>query len=439
MHTIDRWIERQVSRLFFYGWAIVLVNFITSMITAGIGGYGLSFFIVPMAQDLGVSRAAFSSVSLFRLIPTLVVPFLGPMVDRKHGARVMSVVGCVIAAGTLMFLSRISAIWQFYLGYGVVFGLAMLAFGGQLVGPATLAKWFVRLRGRAMAIGTMGGSAGGFIVAPLVGWLIAVYDWRVAWLGLGVALLVLVVPVSALFMRRSPEDLGMLPDGDSARIQINRKGAQARPIKEEYPWTAKMALRTPAFWLMMVIQLIGMGIISPTLLHQVAYVTDKGFSPATAASVATTLAFGAMLAKLPWGYLAEKLPPRVVFPLCLVPSSLTLLLLIWAHSAWMLYLYAILHGMTIGGWASLSNVVWASYFGRKHMGAIRGVTAPAGNVIGSVSPVLAGLLWDWTGSYAPAFYGFSAAWLLAAVLSLAAKPPVPPEPAKAEPQAAARV
>ena len=427
MLHVDERLHHLVGKRFFYGWAIVAVNFVSSMITGGISAYGLSLFLIPMAHDLGVSRGAISSVTLFRLLPVVVVPFLGVLADKKHGPRVLMTVGSLIAGLSLVSLAGVQSLWHFYVGYGVVFGLAMMTFGGQLVGPAVLSKWFIRKRGRAIAIGTMGISAGGLVIAPFAGWIISAFGWRVAWAALGVGLILLVTPASALFMRRRPEDIGLLPDGNVA-VPVGGS-SKLEWVDTEHPWTVRAAAKTSAFWLLMAVQILGMGALIPVLIHQVAYVTDKGFSIGTATTVATALAFFSIIAKLPWGYLSERLSMRWVVALCLIPTGFALLLLIGAQTLWQLYFYAAVYGLTMGGWPTLSNLVWASYFGRQHAGAIRGVVTPVGSVVSAASPVLAGVMWDRLGSYTVPFLLFSAAWVLAGLLMLVTRQPKPPEPA----------
>ena len=130
------WVARKViGRPFFYGWLIVLITFTTAMTTAGISGYGLSFFIVPMSEELGISRTQFSAIAVFRLALLPLLPFLGMLVDRKHGPRLLVTIGSIIAGLVLMSTSLVQELWQFYLMYGVIFGLAMFSMGGQLVGP----------------------------------------------------------------------------------------------------------------------------------------------------------------------------------------------------------------------------------------------------------------------------------------------------------------
>jgi MFS family permease len=430
--TLDRLVERLVSRWFFYGWAVVSVTFVTAMITAGIGGYGLSFFIIPMSEELGVSRTEFSAISAFRLVLLPVIPLLGMLVDKKHGPRIMIVVGSIVAGIALMWTSKISTIWQFYIIYGIVFGFAMNAMGGMLVGPAVISKWFIRQRGRAMAVGTMGISAGGVVIAPLAGWVIGQHGWRTGWVVLGLILLLIVTPVAGLLMRRSPEDVGMQPDGDPELSDSLATGTKS--ALSEYSFTLKQAIRTRELWMMVAIQSIMLMSLSPVLFHQVAYFLDKGIDLKTATSLATTLAFFAVVAKIPWGYFSEKVNVRWVMSLCLILSGLSLFIVVWADSLRMLYIYAALHGLTMGGAPTVMNVAWAVYFGRRHMGTIRGFVTPVGNIIGAFSPIYAGWAWSTETSYDMPFAVFAFAWIFGGIVSLATKTPTRPNSTNLKPR-----
>ena len=318
------WVARRfIGRPFFYGWLIVLITFTTAMTTAGISGYGLSFFIVPMSEELGISRTQFSAIAVFRLALLPLLPFLGLLVDRKHGPRLLVTIGSIIAGLVLMSTSLVQELWQFYLMYGVIFGLAMFSMGGQLVGPAVISKWFIRKRGRAMAIGTMGISTGGFIIAPMAGWFVGEFGWRTAWVLLGIFMIVAITPMAALFMRRQPEDIGLLPDGDTPG------GGRGRPrpglASTEYPWTVREAFRTRALWIMMGVQSLGSMGLMPVIFHQVAYIQDKSFSLATATAVAATLAFFAIVAKPIWGFTGgAHIHVRWVIPMCVIPAGVSL-------------------------------------------------------------------------------------------------------------------
>jgi MFS family permease len=312
-----------------------------------------------------------------------------------------------------------------------------MSVGGSLVGPTLMAKWFVRKRGRAMAIGTMGVSTGGLLIAPLAGWLIITYDWRIAWAVLGVIIILAVVPASFFFIRRSPEDVGLLPDGDTPEEGGTPKQT-AKAAVSEYPWTVRQALRTRAAWLLMAMQALGsMGLLA-VLVHQVAYIQEKGFDPGTAATVATTVAFFSAVGKVPWGLATERLHVRWVTAICFVLAGLSLMLLVLGSGLAVMYVYAVCYGITFSGMASLTQIVWADYFGRQHAGAIRGAVAPASSALSASSPLLVGWLWDIQGDYVFAFTLLAGFWIGGGLLALLAPPPKPPsmQPADAAKAAA---
>ena len=402
----------------YYGWVIVLITFISSMTTAGIGGYGLSFFLIPMSEALNVSRTEFSAITVFRLISLPIIPIIGLFIDRKNGARIIMSLGGLAGGISLIMVSRVNTLIEFFLIFGVVFGFATTAIGGQLVGPAVLSKWFVKQRGRVMAISAIGISGGGLVIAPLAGWLIQEFGWRMAWVALGSTMLIAVVPISALFMRRQPEDMELLPDGATLTHAENEA-----PTEIEYSWSTKRALQTKALWSLLLVQSLGLFSLMPVLFHQVAFMQDKGFSVQESTTIATMLAGFAIIGKVIYGYFAEKYSIKMILGFCLIPAGLSLLLLINAKNLIYLYAYAIIHGITMGGFPPMMNVVWASYFGRANMGSIRGVTTPLGNIIGALSPLIAGWMWDSSGDYTLAFNFFVIAWILGGLTALLTSPP----------------
>ena len=419
---------------FFYGWMILCLTFTSSMITTGISGYGISFFVVPMSEALGVSRAEFSSVSLFRLAVIPIVPFVGMMLDKREGPRLVLTVGGLLAGLALIATSQVQAMWQFYLSFGAVFSVVSIIIGWQLLGPSVLSKWFVRLRGRAMGISAIGVSMGGFVIAPIAGLLVAEVDWRTAWIVLGVGMIVVLVPAGALLMRRQPSDVGLRPDGvapanGNAGADAADVGGSSPPqavVAEEYPWTVREASRTWAFWALVMAQVLGQASLGATLFHQVAFMQDKGFDIREAALVATMVAGFAIPSKLVYGFLAERFAARWVLAAAMIPAGLSVLLLVMGGSREALLAYGVCYGFTMGGYIPMINVALAQYFGRQHMGAIRGMATPVATVTGAITPFAIGWMWGELGNYDVAFTLLGAGWFIGGIFVLLASKPRAP-------------
>ena len=229
------------------------------------------------------------------------------------------------------------------------------AMGSQLVGPTLIAKWFVRMRGRAMAIGTMGISAGGVIVAPVAGISISVPGWRESWLVLGLVTIVAIVPISLLFLRRSPEDINLIPDGDNSSTNSSKHE------KEIDSWTLIQVGKNFQFWILIVIQSLGLAGLVLVLFHEVAYIQDKGLNINTATLVATSLAFSAMVSKLLFGVLCEKVDTRIVLALCFIPAGITTYLIIPSNSEFTLLAWGVSHGFFMGGFPTVTGYACLLY------------------------------------------------------------------------------
>lgn len=296
---------------FFYGWVVLAVSFLCNFVSGAISVYTLGLFLKPMTMALGWTRAQMMGASTTRsVVGACVAPVIGYLADKKYGARLLIVIGGLIAGGGLMLLSRVTALWQWYVVFGMTGALGMGGFG-MLVTGAIIPKWFIRKRGRAMAIVAMGMSTAGIIFVPLTQGVISAFGWRTAWIFLGLVALVLVVIPGGLFMRRRPEDMGLMPDGVVAgpKREDTAESATAAISAEESVWTLRAALRTPTFWFLIAVFNIA-GLTFGVLTHMVPHITDVGFSETTAATILTTFAIVALAVKLPWGFITERIDIR---------------------------------------------------------------------------------------------------------------------------------
>ncbi|HXH20527.1 MAG TPA: MFS transporter [Dehalococcoidia bacterium] len=409
----------------FYGWYIVGVALVAQFISAGTSAYAAGVFLKPMTEDLGWSRGDFSAV---QTVSTVVMGalglFVGVQVD-KRGPRPLMLAGGVISGASLILLSRVESLWQFYLirGIGHTAGNALL---GNLVVNVTVARWFVVRRGMAVSIASAGVSMGGVLMAPLASWWVEAYGWQTAWVLTGLLVWATIIP-AAFVVRRSPEEAGMTPDGMSpeeaeAFAASHRRASAASEVQ----WTRAEAVRTRTIWLIILaygVANIGLGAM---LLHLFSFLTDQGYSRATAAGLFSVMSWSALISKAVWGALMDRFHARMLSAagFALSGVSIIALLAVAGRSEALSIAVLALYGLGIGGMVPLQETVWASYFGRTHLGRIRSVAMPFSIVFGAGGPVLAGFLYDETGSYTLAFVLFAMFSAVGLVLILLARPPL---------------
>lgn len=413
---------------FFYGWWIVGVAFLAHVAAAAHQSSTLSVFLKPMGQEFGVSRTGFSALrSAEGLLTSLIATLVGPLVDR-YGARFFIVAGALIAGAGYLGLGLASNEWLFFLVrlLPVSVGTAIMAHN---VTNVAISNWFIRRRGRAVAIASIGGSFVKTIIAPLSTFLMLTVGWRGAWMVFGGATWVLVVLPAAVFMRRRPEDLGLRPDGATEAAPGRVSQEQRAALAADVPWTARETLRTQALW--MVIFTYGIATIGITglNLHLFPYLTDLGLHEATAALLLTCLAAAQLVASLFWGFLVERVDIRHAMTAKFLVQALGLLLALLVRDPWLLALFLFIYGFGLGGSFVLWEVVWANFYGRLSLGTIRAIGLPATYLFGAVGPLFFGLVYDLTGSYLPSFVFYGAALLLSALLVPFIRRPRRPAPA----------
>jgi OFA family oxalate/formate antiporter-like MFS transporter len=434
------------GRRWFYGWNIVGLSFIASAMSMGVSAYTLGVFMRPMTEELGWSRAMISGTQSVSTFTTgLLAPLVGPVLDRRGGKALM-VVGAAISGTALICLSLVQHLWGFYLFRGLLFTVGQLGMGSLVINVA-ISNWFVRKRGRAIAIGAMGTSVAAMTLPIWSERLIADYGWRTAWIALGLLTWVLVIPAAALIMRRRPEDMGLQPDGDPDSTQP--AAALAAPPgrvteaqrSRDAVWTRRAAMGTPALWLIIgAFGLASMG-MGAMLLHLVPFLEDSGQSAAAAAGAITALGLAGLIFKPIWGMLIDRYPVRycamVEFLIC--GSAVGAILAAGnSGSVPFAYLATFYFGVGIGGVITVNEVVWANYFGRRTLGTVRSIAMPFQIISSAGGPLLAGIAYDRTGSYQGAFLFFIATYLLATVLMALLRAPQPPRTAAGAEHAAER-
>jgi MFS family permease len=427
---------------FYYGWVIVAVGALAS----GVGGFmattPFSAFLTPMTRDLGWSHATLNGAQgVGSLVGGLVAPLAGRLVDR-YGTRALLSASGVGLGVSMLICASVREPWQFFVGYG----LGRVIFQGIIIVSAStaVANWFVRQRGRATGLALMGNAASVALTVPLIQYLSDTAGWRTAWLVLAGLAVVLLTPAAALFLRRRPEDVGLLPDGATrpARVAATLAGARApggggpeagcrvgaavraRPAPRDASWwRLGEALRTRAFWLLLGSSGLTGFTVAGVTTYQIPLLLRNGVAPGTAALMVSVYAICWTLGIAGWGFVVERIPARYGLAVIYAVSAGATVVLLRADSAGPALLFALLYGVVVGGNSTLEAVIWADYYGRGSLGTIRGFGRPVTLTANALGPLATGLAIDAFGSYQPPFLGYAAASLGAAMLVLLARPP----------------
>lgn len=410
-------------RTIYYGYWLVGGAFIAQLASVGAQNYVIGSFLTPMTTDLGWSRSEFTlSRTIAQFLMAMTGFVIGAHVDRKGGRRLM-LIGATIMFVALMLCAQVQTLWQWIAINGVLLtvGAAMC---GNLVVNVTLSKWFVEKRGRVIAFSSMGVSFAGIVWPPLITAAIDGLGWRTAWRITAVVATLLLYGV-ALIMRRAPEDYGLHPDGRTD-AQLAAGAGQAAAADFASSLTRHQAIRTLAFYLIVLSFGIGGLSISVMLIQTIPFMTDAGYSRATAAFMITLISIPALLVKPVWGYLIDKGRPRLLSQIGFVTVSLSLVLVVVSVAQqWTPLVYAsfLLLGAGWGGFIPLQEVIWASFFGRRYLGAVRSAGLPVALVVQASGPLAVSFYFDRVGNYNGAFLTIAAMALGAAIMIQFARRP----------------
>jgi sugar phosphate permease len=302
----------------------------------------------------------------------------------------------------------VDSLLGFYLIYGVALSTGMSA---MLYLPAwtVIAKWFRRRLSLAMALLAVGAGLGGLVCAPASAFLIANFGWRSAFVILGVVIWIVAIPL-ALLVRNSPEEMGLLPDGDTpideAPGQLGRT-TDLEPGESDLlapvEYTLRQALRSSAFW-MLALAFFFFGMAHSTVtVHTVPALTDAGIPMQKAAVSIGLLTLVSIIGRLSFGYLGDYVTKRYLFMVAYALTGAGLLVLMNARTMGMVYVFIFLFGVGFGGTVPLMPAIRAEYFGRAALGKIQGFMNPVMMFAGAVGPIFAGYVFDTTGSYRISF------------------------------------
>ncbi len=377
----------------FYGYIVVAAAFAIIAVNAG-AVFSFSVFFAPLQDEFGWSRAVTSAAFSLHMITQGVLAIgVGRLNDRFGPRIIVTVCGLLLGVGFAL-ISRVNAVWQLYLLYGLLIGAGVS--GGPVPLMSTVARWFRARRGLMTGIVMGGVGVGTMILPPVADWLIRTVSWRSSFLAVGV-LLLLVVPLAAQLLRRDPAMMGLQPLGS------NDDARQLRTAPPPAGLSFSDALRTRQLWLL-IVSFGGFGFaVHSVMVHVVVHATGLGLSPAVAASTMTAIGALSVAGRVGVGSLADR---RGSKRLMVLQYGLLALSLFWfaaVKETWAVFAGAICFGFAFGGIVPLNSHIVAELFGLQAHGALLGATGVSIGVGSAVGPIVTGYCYDTLGSYSLPF------------------------------------
>lgn len=389
----------------FYGWVIVATGIVMTCI--GIGAMlSLGVFLQPMSEAMGWSRSGISLAAMLNFLCMGAGSFFWGALSDRFGTRVVVLSGGILLGAGLVAASQAATLGQFQLFFGVIVGVAAGSFYAPMT--ATTMRWFTEHRSLAVALVSAGLGLGSMTVAPLAGWIITTYDWRVAMLVIGDLAWLLLVP-AALLVRNPPAPAVAAP-------------APGVVVAREF--TVAEALRTPQFAAIALTHFACCAAHSGPIFHMVTNAIDHGVSAMAATTVLGAAGLASLSGRVICGLLADRLGAKRVLIAGLALQAVAVSLYLVTRELAGFYALALLFGLAYGGVMPLYAIVVREYFGARIMGATFGAVAFASTLGMALGPWAGGWLYDAFGSYAWLFIGSFGIGLGAVAIAFAFRPPV---------------
>lgn len=391
------------------GWAIVWASFFTTAFASGASQYGFGMFVEPLEQEFGWTRTQINLSLSIGLISGLLSPVVGWGVD-KYGSRTIMTVSLAAVGASFILRAGMTELWQWY----ALSALLAIGFPGTFLPIGKLVgTWFPATRGRMMGTAITGNNAFGLIGVPLMSLVIQTQGWRLAYTIIGAG--VMIITVAVWFIVRSVPEPGEVQNPEES----NGSSASASSID----YSLRQAINSRKFWLLLA-GVTCAGFSYPSFMTQlIPHMQSVGWDSSKATLALTVLAGTALASKLTWGLLSEKLTARISFVIAIFIMSSGVILVTLTGSSVLVWPAIIYFGAGFGGIGPLMSLVVMEVFGLRNFGSIQGVVSMVlATVPVLIGPILAGSLFDLTGSYDTSFWIVSGIFAAGGVLVLLVRP-----------------
>jgi MFS family permease len=392
----------------FHGWRMVGVAFVVEFVAVGFFFYSFGVYFKAIEAELAGSRLGVSlGMMVTSAVGAILAPFMGRALDHYPIKRIM-LMGAVVLGFAFALLSRVDAIWQFYLVLGTfcAFGMSMM---GGLATAKLVANWFHARRGTALGIAGVGISLSGVVMPPVAAWLVSELGWRGGYLVYGLATLAVVVPAVGLFVVNRPEDMGLRADG--AAPQPGESDAAPTDVS----WSTREILRSRNYWAIALPFALSLATLSAILIHLVPHANDSGIPISRAAWVLSFAAGAGALGKLVFGRLVDLVDPRFAIWTSFGTQLAGLLVIMQEPGYAGLVAGAAVFGLGMGGVIPLQGAVAGLAFGRLSFATALGLMRPVQFSLNLIGVPLAGWIYDTTGSYDVAWRFFCGVYIVASL------------------------
>jgi len=387
-------VSMEKNQKIFWGWYIVVGAFAVMGINYG-SRYCFGVFLKPMAAEFGLSRSVISlAAAINMLVYSFGSIFVGRMLDRI-APRWIITTGAVVAACGYVLTGFVKTPLGLYVSYGLMVGFGAAGMG-VVACSSSVGKWFIKKRGLAVGIASMGISLGTALLTPLSGYIVMMFNWRFGLMALSFIMLLIGVFVSQALMRKTnPEAYGLLPDGDKTSA-IH----QATMAPAVYKVSTMTLFHDSRFWTLAICQGLAVMISMAVFVHQVAYATDNGIDKMVAASSLAAVSITGFMGQFLFGWITDRIKDPKYGSFIGISFMLAgTILMVNVQNAFHLYIASLVYGFGYGSLAPMLPLLIAHRFGRHVMGSIYGLLTFFIGTGGAIGPVLGGLIYDHFGSY----------------------------------------
>jgi OFA family oxalate/formate antiporter-like MFS transporter len=405
----------------FYGWKVAAVCFLCCASYGTFYSFGILF--KPLSDEFGWNYTLTSSVQSLHIVVYIISSFIVGWATDRFGPK-WPLIGCAVCLGLGYALSsRVQNLFQLYVFYSIA------SFGAGIVWSlplSTVQRWFIEQRALALGITISGIGIGTFVWAPIVDALVYNFGWRTAYLVMGISSALALLP--AAFIVATPERKGIKPKGYRAD-SLKSSGVEEEAPRRHRQIEFRQALRTKQLWLICTMQLmfnIGLFLI---FVHLAPYAIQNGIHRAAAARAVGLIGAFSIIGRILFPMIIEKKMRsngEKALAFCATAAAVMLIVLTKTHTTWMLYFFVIIFGFFYGGWIPMVVALTGHYYGLKDLGTILGIIQ-LGLVGGIIGPLLGGVMYDYSGNYAPAFMIGALTFMTAGVIAFMIKAPIDAE------------